>query len=50
MTDLYVRKTGRGVDCCLKGEKVNKLVFGLVEFKIPLRHPRGHADTWKYIS
>ena len=49
MTDLQMGKTWRGVDCWLKGEKVNKPVFGYAEFKVPWGHPRGHADILKYI-
>lgn len=33
----------------MKGEKVNKLVFGYAEFKVPWGHPRVHADILKYI-
>ena len=43
-------KTWRREDCWLKGEKVNKLVFGYVEFKIPRGDLRGHAGHLeKYI-
>ena len=33
----------------MKGEKVNKLVFGYAEFKVHWGHSRGHADILKYI-
>lgn len=49
MTDLQVGKIGRGIDSWLKGEKVNKLIFGYVEFKIPLGHPRGYVDSLKHV-
>lgn len=49
LIDLQMGNTWREVDCWLKSEKVNKLVFGYVEFKIPLGHPRGHDDILKYI-